>query len=613
MNKHLKKFNAIALTCTIALSSSALIINKPTDIYAYVNESGKEFKLTEKTLSTSLQNKLNEKYAGTDKKVNVDYSTDVLTKLTELDTKVIELEARPIEEVSADELKTLFTEFAKISESFKDDDIQKHIDNDLFDSIFYRLYKYTQGFTDLDTRAEVLTNACKDINTYGVKALAAFYFDYTDDIYSYNTMIELKYTFMYLNERRSMVYDQILRYGIVPGGSAGEDEDVEDFTDYEALYDFLETSNTHQYVGTTDDDFDIPDSGTDIPDDSEFDEAINDESSDTQVDDNQSIWDSIKDFVNTVVNTFTNLFTDSVNSNVTYVTYENSNGCKKITKEVDKNSKIVSRTEQTVTNSQELKYCEAISLNSGKYPEAPNLSKYSLMSDADFDKGAKYIAYSLNKTLDNPQYYKTEVEIKDNVISYDEAVELLKQIVVKANGSFAQDSNSTMFSLEGKIFIIDDSMTFNKEFFDNLSNKFQYIFVGFISVNEEKEAEEISGATNTLDITVKNLKVNDKEIASANVYVKNEQFMLPVQKVFQELGAEVTIDDDNNATISFDGNIYHIEKGSLYITSNSKTHTLLNKNELSNKKLFSDLYSVLISHGYKYIYDADTQTLSINK
>lgn len=602
-NKLYKKIGISLLIGTMILPTTTSLLNNPIEVKALKGADNNDYVLTTVTRDATVQAELDDYYAHLDKMVEVAYNEKLLTLGNEIITALKEITPENVNEKTT-EINDLWKKFASMTDLLTDDDLAKMDKNyDMFDNIYYSLYKLTDSITNLDDRATIQLNACKSIYYYAIKNGNNNYMNGYGKLFSdYNNIPEIKWSFLTIKDAAAATYRKLVQNSD-PENS--DDETVVEDKKDEILKEF-EDYPFNENVGLTDDDVSIPEE----PSGENGSNIIEDEKDEN---DEDSFWDGIKDVIEDVINNITGEDGENnavVNSDVTYTSYTYSNGCYKVTKVYDSNGKLKSVNKTKGTTNSDLMYCSIAKSTSKRYPEHPNLSKYSIKSQAEYDEETSAIVYTLNKTLPNPQYYKTTIEITDGKISYEDTVELLKQVISKANGSYVDDGDSTMFMLEGKFFTVDKKMTFNKEKFDELSDMFNYIFVGFVSVDEEAEAAEQAGETGTLNINVEKVNVKGTELTS-NVYVKNEQFMLPVEETVKAIGGTVEIDDNNNIVATINDVKYIINNSSNYIYTDSQTFTLLNKNEVSSSKLYADLQTVLESIGLKYDFNTTSKTLYI--
>lgn len=616
MNKKLrKKIGTAILVSTLVLPSTASLLNNPLKVHALANTEGQNVILTSVEREESIQKELDDFYNHLSEIKEVDYSENLKLKANTLIDEIklfsdeLLVEGTSIDD-KKDKLIELWDKFADISYEISDEDLDKMSSNyDIFDNIYFSLYKLTDTVSDLDTKAIIQLTACRSIYYAAVKNdNNPYYNGYGSSFIDYNTIPEIKWSFYTLKEAAATTYRNILLASNKPVDDDSLDESYGPLTEEEYL-NALKEYPINSNVGVKDSDVDIPteDNGNDGGN------AIENEKDESKNEDD-GLWDKIVDFIEDIINTITgneDVNNDSnINHDVNYTSYSYENGCYKIVKTYDGNGKLINTQKIKSNSNSDLIYCSVVKESSHKYPDTPNLSSYSVKDKTDYKEETAAIAYTLNKTLPNPQYYKTTIQIENGKISYADTVDLLKQIVTKTNGYYVDDGASTLFMLEGKVFVIDEDMTFNKEKFEEISDKFNYIFAGFISVDEDLENEETSGMTNTLNLDVKSLIVKGTTI-DENVYIKNEQFMLPVENVVNAIGGTIEIDKDKNATVTIDKEEFFINNSSNYIFTKDKTYTLLNKNEISGNKLYADLQTVLESLGMKYEFDSSSKTLNI--
>lgn len=611
MNKKLsKKLGTAFLVGSLVLPSVNSLV-MPITANALTNyNTKKDVKLTVTERSNEVKAELEDYYNHLDNVTEIAFSQTLSDKLKDLSGRVDDLVKAENFDANkkSKEITSLFNEFSLLTTVIDSNDLNIMNKNyGYFDKIFYTLYQASDSITDIDIRATVQLTACRDLY-YGtlVGAQNTYFKGYAEDIEKYNNIPELKYTYTTF----AHAYDSMLHTLQNNGLIAGEDEELTE--DQKGSANEIIDKGFKNYpinanVGLTDADVDKGEETPTLPDKVTVDET------DTKEKDDDSFWDKISDFVDSVVKTLTGESDDSyVNTDTNYVSYETNNGCYVVTKTYDENGKLKNTQKVKGTSNSELLYCSISKASANTYPETPNISRYSLNLGDNYDVNTEAIAYTLNKTLPNPQYYKTSIKINDGVISYDDAVDLAKQVITKANGSYVDDGDESMFMLEGKLFVIKKTDILNREYFDNLSENFKYVSFGFVSINEDNEDEE-QKSKKTTTVNVDTLTLQGKKAKDVTVYVKNEQFMLPVEDVVKALGGTVKLDKDNNATIEIENSKFYVKNSSNYIYTKNTTFTLMNKNEVSGSKLCADLQSMLEAVGYKYTFDADAKTLDISK
>ena len=614
-----KKIGVSVLVSTMVLPAMGPLVSNPISVKAFKDSSGVDYTLTTVARDAKITAELEDYYNHLGSMTEVAYSQPLKDKgnaiIAEIDKFLNPAEGTEPLNVNEnkDKIKELWMEFGQLIALITEDDFELLSQNyDMFDKIYYSLYKLTDMIENLDDRATIQLTACKEIFYQSLKNQYNGYINNYGSLFlSYNNIPEIKYSFYALKDSAANIAHEINSIqGVGEDGKGDGETDINGPQQkIDDLMDAYKNYNINENVGMKDSDVDIPE---DIDDENASGGDVVENPKDENQDD-ESIWDNISDFIDNIINNITGNGESNavINSDVNYTNYEYDNGCYKVVKTYDENGKLLGTKKVKGTTNSDLLYCSIAKTSVRKYPETPNISKYSIKPSSEYKEESAVVVYTMNKTLENPLYYRTNIEIKDGAISYDDAVDLLKQVISKGNGSFVQDGDKTMFMLEGQIFVIDKSMKFNKEKFEEISDKFNYVFIGFVSVDEEAAQEEENGSERTLSIDVETLDVNGKTIENANIYIKNEQFMVPVKSVVEAVGGTVEEDDDGNIIATIKGTEYNINEGSNYIYSKDKTFTLLNKNETSGGELYADMQSLLESLGMKYNFNKVNKTLYI--
>lgn len=225
-------------------------------------------------------------------------------------------------------------------------------------------------------------------------------------------------------------------------------------------------------------------------------------------------------------------------------------------------------------------------------------------------KTQRTIQYVLNLNEKYPFYNDTGMPIADdNLLKYEDAQEILKQISSIKKGKFVEDTDKSLALIDGKIIIIKNEA---KLPISNLTTQLKGT-----STTVKALDSRMGGHFNLADYIEykKNItiKVNDKELdITAQPMVENSKVLLPIRDIAGALDAKVIWNDERQeVTIIKDDKTLVFTADSSIAKSNGVKYELSNPTRVENKRMLTLSQFLLNELGGKMEWDAKELTLNI--